>query len=413
MRRSASPGYVGYEGDDSTYGRPDAAESGNWQPASFGARVAARLIDAAILTAIALVPVFVVLRVVISTHNDVFSATGGLLTALLVLELVPLVTYLVYRLGSDGGSGRSVGRAAVGIRLITLPPADATHPSRVGYWRAFGRLIASIVTDWLFFLGSLSMLWNAQKRTWADVAAGTAVVRDSTPRHGPGRVLTAALAIAAIVTAGAAITGVRERDNLDRQIAAANASLSTDGGTSTDTSPDVTDPGSTDGTSSTGTGPSATDPSSTDGTGTDGTSTNGTSTDGPTQVGSVQVDTSDPLSLAIGQSLDIYFSGINTQDYSAAWNQETAAQQARNGTFDQFSQQLATTNNTAIELHDSADNGDGTFSADVTFTSHQDASLGPGGDETCTDWTLDYSLVSDGSGGYLIDSVPTSNQNAC
>lgn len=205
--------------------------SDSYDPASFGARLGARVIDGAILTLIGIVPVFVVLRVAISTHNDVLTASGGLLAALLVLELVPVAAYLVYRLGSDGGSGRSVGRAALGIRLVTLPPADIAHPNRVGYWRAFGRLIVGGLTDWLFFLGSLSMLWNPQKRTWADLAAGTAVVRDNTQRPGPGRALTAAVAVTAVITAGAAITGIRERDNLDRQLTA--ASLNTYGNTGT------------------------------------------------------------------------------------------------------------------------------------------------------------------------------------
>jgi hypothetical protein len=100
------------------------------------------------------------------------------------------------------------------------------------------------------------MLWNTEGRTWADLASGTRVVRDRTPRQGPGRALTAALAAVAVVTAGAASAGVQARDAFDRQLTAAafsaggRGTIGTDSGSGgTDTTPS-TDPST--GTDSTG-----------------------------------------------------------------------------------------------------------------------------------------------------------------
>jgi uncharacterized RDD family membrane protein YckC len=421
-------GYAGYGQSSSAGVDVDHAPA-----ASFGARLAARLIDAVVPTVVGLVPVLVVLKVVIGRYTNAFDSaqltsdgtiavSTGLIVALVVLYVAPLIAYLVYRLGSDGGSGRSVGRAAMGIRLVAVDPAGAVRGGRVGFRRALGRLIVSGVTDWLFFLGSLSMLWNTEGRTWADLASGTRVVRDRTQRPGPGRALAAAVVAAAVVTGGAAFAGVEARDSVDRQLAQAAFATGGDGRTSS-SSPSVADPSTSPNT--TPIDPTYTDPNATptDSAGTDPSLTdpNATPTGSPSptdsasssQAGSVQVDTTDTLSQAIASSLDTYFSGINNQNYSVAWSQLSTNQQNQIGTFDQFSQQLSTSSNSAIELHDTAENGDGTYNADVTFTSHQGASFGPNPGETCTNWTLTYRLVSDGGSGYLIDGVPTASHNAC
>ena len=345
----------------------------------------ARLIDAGILALIGIAPIVVVLWVVIRRHTDVFSAAGGLRVALLVLDCVPLVAYVSYRVGCDGGGGRSVGRAAVGIRLITIAPGADAHPERVGYCRALGRLVVSGLTDCLLFLGSLSMFWNPQHRTWADRTAGTAVIRDRSRRHGPGRVLILAVVIAVTMTAVAAVTGVRERNAVDHTRVAA---------------PSTTNSGAA-GRSGPGTAPS-----------TSGRTGSGKSSVGR-QIGIVQVEQTGTPPQQVAETLDNYFSAINAQDYATAWRSLTPAEQAQSGGFSSFGRVMSTTTNSAVELRRTVVDSEGTVDADVTFTSHQDGEFGPQPGETCTHWAITYRLTSDNSHGYLIDGIQSSVDTAC
>jgi hypothetical protein len=264
------------------------------------------------------------------------------------------------------------------------------------------------------------MLWDPEARTWADKAAGTRVIIDRSRRPGPGRVLAAAAAACALITLVAGISGVHARDSFERQLASAltfgtdNDGLNSgvDGDSATGIDPSTTDPSSTDPGSDFGN----TDPSTSDGSGSDsGLPTDGDVSSSPSQVGVVTVDTpDDSLSQSVAASLDDYFSGINAGNYAQAWERESTRSQAQIGTLDSFSADLSSTQNSDIELHDAIDNGDGTVTADVTFTSHQDAAHSPDNSgDTCDDWTITYSLVPDDFGGFLIDSVPQGSHLSC
>ncbi len=352
--------------------------------ASFGSRLAARLIDIAVLAIIAVAPVVVVLQLVIRRHTDVFSAAGGLLIALVALECVPVIAYAVYRIASDGGGGRSIGRAAVGIRLIVISPTATADPDRVGYWRASGRLVVSALTDALLFAGSLSMLWSPLRRTWADRAAGTTVVRDGNKRSGPGRALLVAILVTAVITALTAINGVRERHAADRKLAAATKKTGIAGG---------------------GSSPAQNLPSP-------GSDTN-TSTSPGRPIGTVKVDQPGLVSHQVAASLSRYFSAINTRDYATAWRSLTAAEQDQSGGFASFAHDMSTTSNSALEVRRAVVNKDRTVDAEVTFTSHQDGKFGPQPGETCSDWMVTYRLAAGSAHQYLIDGIQSSADNAC
>jgi uncharacterized RDD family membrane protein YckC len=170
--------------------RPPAGETPllphRWVPASFGQRVGARLIDGIV---VALLSGLLYLGVggLVSALGITRVGVGFLLGALLLLILLPSVISAVYRIGSDFGFGRSLGRAAVGIRLVKLPggaaadtaiqPADQV--AHVGIGTTLGRVVVSGFGDCLFFLNSLSVLWDGQRRSWGDHAANTVVVVDT------------------------------------------------------------------------------------------------------------------------------------------------------------------------------------------------------------------------------------------
>jgi uncharacterized RDD family membrane protein YckC len=70
-----------------------------------------------------------------------------------------------------GSTGQTPGDAALSIRVIDL---QAGGP--IGYPRAFIRWLVSIVSALVFLLGYLWMLWDPEKQTWHDKAAGSVVV---------------------------------------------------------------------------------------------------------------------------------------------------------------------------------------------------------------------------------------------
>lgn len=167
-------------------------------PATFGQRLVARILDGLLMLA-----VVVALYIVLFVSFAVFQSPEGVLVALLLGPLVimfasTLVGLLYFQISETSG-GRSAGRAAMGIRLVNVNPGPG-RTDKVGGWQAMGRRCIQGLGDLVFGLGSLSMLWDAQRRTWADHAGGTAVVQ-SRAGSSPAR----SLKVAGFVTAGFAV----------------------------------------------------------------------------------------------------------------------------------------------------------------------------------------------------------------
>jgi len=90
-------------------------------------------------------------------------------TALAVLVGLGYYTYF-----EGSTSGQTVGKKALGIRVLSL--ADG---GQIGYGRAFIRYIGRIVSAIPIFLGYFWMLWDEEKQTWHDKFAGSVVVPES------------------------------------------------------------------------------------------------------------------------------------------------------------------------------------------------------------------------------------------
>lgn len=123
--------------------------------AGFWRRFAAVLVDAVLFAV-----VFGILGAFMSR-----SAANGLST------LAGLI-YFTYFEGS--ASGQTVGKKALGIRVIDFKTGGA-----VGYGRAFIRYIGRFVSTIALLLGYLWMLWDKEKQTWHDKMAGAVVVPTS------------------------------------------------------------------------------------------------------------------------------------------------------------------------------------------------------------------------------------------
>jgi hypothetical protein len=162
---------------------------------------------------------------------------------------------------------------------------------------------------------------------------------------------------------------------------------------------------------STATSPSNTSPPGT--LGVSGTSGSGATTapstalpSNLTPVNTSAVSTTPGIS-QIALTFETYFGGINMRNFNQAYATYSPQYQS-NVSEPSFASTDSTSTDSNVAITSVTDNPDTSVTAVVTFTSNQAASLGPN-NETCTNWTLAYHLVSaNGTAGnlaYLIDSA--------
>jgi uncharacterized RDD family membrane protein YckC len=78
---------------------------------------------------------------------------------------------IVYFTILHGGDGRTIGKAAVGIRV------RSSDLREIGLARSLVRTLGYVVSSFLFGLGFLFAALTPRKRAWHDYLAGTCVVR--------------------------------------------------------------------------------------------------------------------------------------------------------------------------------------------------------------------------------------------
>jgi uncharacterized RDD family membrane protein YckC len=131
---------------------PSAATGPSGPRAGFFHRLAAIIVDGLILGVVGFL-----LTLVFSEE----AANGvGILIALV---------YFAYLEGS--GSGQTVGKRALGIRVI-----DFRSGGPIGFGRGLIRYVSRILSTIPCGLGYLWMLWDREKQTWHDKLANTVVV---------------------------------------------------------------------------------------------------------------------------------------------------------------------------------------------------------------------------------------------
>ena len=137
--------------------QPPAARSGDGPSgprAGFWRRFAAYFIDA------------VILGIVQGILTAIFSDNVGIAY---VLSTAINWGYFTYFEG--GARGQTVGKMALSIRVLDLKTGGS-----IGYGRAFIRQLVRIVSGLVIALGYLWMIWDREKQTWHDKAAGSVVV---------------------------------------------------------------------------------------------------------------------------------------------------------------------------------------------------------------------------------------------
>jgi uncharacterized RDD family membrane protein YckC len=88
-------------------------------------------------------------------------------------EVIGIVLAFGYYTYFHGRTGQTPGDAVMSIRVVDF--RDRTGEP-IGYGRAFVRCLVSIVSGLVIVLGYLWMLWDSEKQTWHDKAAGSVVV---------------------------------------------------------------------------------------------------------------------------------------------------------------------------------------------------------------------------------------------
>lgn len=152
------------------------------EPATWGRRVGAFLLDVMVLVAIC--AAFGVLYQALiggtSVDDEGYETPHGLLAA---SYAAPFISSLYFWILNGLTGGRTLGKRAVGIRIV----ADTTGEP-VGWATALGREASRFALG-IFALPLLASylwpLWHPQRRTLHDLMAGTRVVRDLEPARDP------------------------------------------------------------------------------------------------------------------------------------------------------------------------------------------------------------------------------------
>jgi len=139
------------ESDPYPAASPQGANGPSGPRAGFWKRFAASLLDGIIVTAVS-VP-FLVIEPAL---YYVVSILGGI---------------IYYSVLEGGAKGQTIGKMALGIRVI-----DLGRGGPIGVGRGFIRYIGRIASSIVLMLGYLWMLWDKEKQTWHDKMAGSVVV---------------------------------------------------------------------------------------------------------------------------------------------------------------------------------------------------------------------------------------------
>ncbi|HEX6419362.1 MAG TPA: RDD family protein [Acidimicrobiales bacterium] len=181
----------GPSGPAAPYGGPGGFGGGRYAAAAgFGPRLGAYLIDA-VVTGLFAVPAYIALLTGdtkiepcsidesgrIDPGGTIDNGlcevpTGGTWALFGVLLAAGVVAAIVYFAKLEGGSGQTLGKRAVGIRVVDLRTGGP-----IGTGRAVGRYFARIPSGLVCGLGYLWMLWDPQRQTWHDKLANSQVVQ--------------------------------------------------------------------------------------------------------------------------------------------------------------------------------------------------------------------------------------------
>ncbi|MEJ5310356.1 MAG: RDD family protein [Anaerolineae bacterium] len=143
------------------------------QYASFGKRVVAYIIDSFIIGLIVGIPIgcLIGLTATFAMQMSEEAYVIAIIAASLISILWAVIAGILYFAIMWSRTGQTLGKKWLGIKVVT---ADWTPPS---FWRSVGRAIIGYgVSDLVFGLGFLWMLWDDYQQCWHDKLFGTYVI---------------------------------------------------------------------------------------------------------------------------------------------------------------------------------------------------------------------------------------------
>ena len=159
-----------YQGGPPSYatGPPQGASGPR---ASFGQRLGAMLLDSLVI----FIP-FAILAIILTVavapgegSGDVDEGAAGIVVLLYLLGFIAWWAY--YILLEGGPTGQTVGKKAVGIRVVSMQTGGP-----IGYGKSFVRTLVRNFVSGSCILGYLWMLWDQEKQTWHDKISDSVVV---------------------------------------------------------------------------------------------------------------------------------------------------------------------------------------------------------------------------------------------
>jgi uncharacterized RDD family membrane protein YckC len=136
----------------------------------FWIRVVAYIIDAIVLNvAFAIIGMFLGVSLI---PADPTKLDPEVMSKMGVFELVALVvTWLYFALLESSQRGATVGKMAMGLRVVD------EQGNRISFGRATGRFFAKFVSGIILLLGYIMVAFTERKRALHDMMAGTLVIK--------------------------------------------------------------------------------------------------------------------------------------------------------------------------------------------------------------------------------------------
>ncbi|MER7854364.1 MULTISPECIES: RDD family protein [Streptomyces] len=163
----SQPGYpqAGYQQPGQPYGggypQQPGYGSGMPQLAHWGLRAGGLIIDGLVIG--------LPYGILVGIGGAMGDAAGGVIALLGVLLMIGLAIWQLYQ---EGTTGQTIGKKAVGIRL--LREADGRP---LGFGMAFVRRLAHFLDSIACYIGWLWPLWDEKKQTFADKVCSSVVVK--------------------------------------------------------------------------------------------------------------------------------------------------------------------------------------------------------------------------------------------
>ncbi|MEY9876533.1 putative RDD family membrane protein YckC [Streptacidiphilus sp. MAP12-33] len=149
--------------------------------ASWGSRVAAKLIDFVVVGLLPLI-LYIVGAAMSATsmtydpNTNQYTSSGGNGFGVVLILLGGLLGLAggLWLIHQEGTTGQTIGKRAVNIRVVR--EADGQY---LGFGGAFVRQLAHFLDGFVCYLGYLWPLWDAKSQTFADKVMNTVVVKSA------------------------------------------------------------------------------------------------------------------------------------------------------------------------------------------------------------------------------------------